>query len=235
MKLLLTSAGIRNDSIKDALADLLTKRFSQARVVFVPTAANPERGDKTWLAKDYYYIAKLGWKNFDVVDLAATTSLDASLWWHAIERADCLIFGGGNTFYLSHWVFTSGLADKLPHLLQHKIYVGISAGSMIATHSLHATSHALDAFGAVIHRDAEYNELGPKGQSSAETLKLVDFVIRPHFDTPGYAKISDDFLQKLAPQLPVPLYALDDESAIIVTDGNVNVVTEGTWKFYDKK
>lgn len=33
-------------------------------------------------------------------------------------------------------------------------------------------------------------------------------------------------------KLPVPVYAIDDQTAIQVKDGNVEVISEGDWKLF---
>jgi dipeptidase E len=232
MKLLLTSGGLRNASMKAALADLLGKPFNVARAVFIPTAANPEGGHKDWLVKDIQAFFDLGWRHYDIVDLAAIASLPKTAWWSRFEQADVLIFGGGTTFYLSYWLQQTGLMDALPAMMERKVYVGISAGSMVACDNLRISSEALEKFGQI--KDAEYDELGPEGQSSAKTLKLVDFVVRPHFNSPEFPKIRANFLEEVAKTLHVPMYAIDDQTAIKVDGAKTEVVSEGDWKLYNK-
>jgi dipeptidase E len=125
----------------------------------------------------------------------------------------------------------SGLMDQLPKLLQKRIYAGISAGSMIVTDNLRLASQALEKGDL---RDEEYNELGPPGQSSSRTLRLVNFVVRPHLNSPWFPNITIDKLSDLAEKLPLPIYAIDDQTAIQVVDGVVDVVSEGTWQLFNE-
>lgn len=228
MKLLLTSGGFFNDAQVSALGDLLGKPFAHAKAVFIPTAADAERGDKSWLVKDLSTIGGFGWQEFEVLDLAAVSSLPKQEWWPVLEQADAIIVGGGNTFYLSYWFERSGLFAVMSELLKDKVYVGISAGSMVVTDSLHASS--MDGQKLI---DPDYNEVGPTGQSLAESAKLVPFVLRPHMNSPFFS-ITEETVKELATKLDVPVYAIDDETAIKVVDGKITIISKGKWKLYGK-
>ncbi|HET9411770.1 MAG TPA: Type 1 glutamine amidotransferase-like domain-containing protein, partial [Candidatus Saccharimonadales bacterium] len=193
MKLLLTSAGLTNSAIVDALLDLLGKPFSKANIVFIPTAANAEEGDKSWLVQDLTSTQALGWGSFQIIDIAATHGLSNNVWLTSVREADVLMVGGGNCFYLSYWLHRSGLASELPHLLKTSVYIGVSAGSMVAGASLCVASQALN--NPQSFKDEVYDELGPLGQSSAKTLHLTDFVFRPHLNSPFFPKANQSFLQ----------------------------------------
>jgi dipeptidase E len=143
-----------------------------------------------------------------------------------------LLIGGGNTFYLSYWMQKSGVFDVLPEWLDSKIYVGISVGSQIAGANLQLTSEAINKSEGL--RDNDFDELGPVGESSAKTLKLVNFIFRPHLNSPIFPKIREEFLRNRAKDLDVPLYAVDDQTALKVVDGKIDVVSEGNWLLFDK-
>jgi dipeptidase E len=161
------------------------------------------------------------------VDLAASDSLDKELWWPHLEEADVLLVGGGNTFYLSYWMQQSGLFEAIPRWLDSKVYVGISAGSQVVGANLSGTSEVLNAKPAFQLND--YDLIGPVDQSSGKTLKLVDFTFRPHLNSSHFPKIRLPYLEQVARKFSVPMYAIDDQSAIQVTDHRVEVVSEGQW------
>jgi dipeptidase E len=155
MKLLLTSAGITNDSIRDALVELLGKpgtegkarsAIAEASAVCIPTAvyALPDGPSDAWLMLRAF---NLGWRSYSVLELTALPSLLEEHWLPALEAADVLLVGGGNTGYLSYWLQQSGLAARLPTLLRDTVYVGVSAGSMLLTHSLNVHRPMLEASG----------------------------------------------------------------------------------------
>lgn len=41
-------------------------------------------------------------------------------------------------------------------------------------------------------------------------------------------------MERAAAKVDYPLYAVDDETAIKVVDGKVEVVSEGEWKLFEK-
>ncbi|MBA2678031.1 MAG: Type 1 glutamine amidotransferase-like domain-containing protein, partial [Ktedonobacteraceae bacterium] len=137
MKLLLTSLGLTNNSIRKALIDLLGKPIEESKAVFIPTAmyAMSEASSLVWeVLKEQN---EIGWQELGVLELTAFPSILQEHWLPALEAADVLMIGGGNTPYLSYWMQASGLAKRLPELLKNTVYVGVSAGSMVMTHSIH--------------------------------------------------------------------------------------------------
>ena len=140
MELLLTSSGITNKSIEKALLELLGKPSEKSNLTFVPTAANVEKGDKTWLVDDINNFRKLNFASFDIVDISAVPK---NIWLASFEKADVLVFGGGNVYHLLKWIKKSGLKDVLPKLLKTKVYVGISAGSMVTAQNIYLSSASI--------------------------------------------------------------------------------------------
>jgi dipeptidase E len=219
MKLLLTSAGISNTSIHNALVELMGKPVAEASALFVPTALYglPGGGDKarrviTGALGDPF--CDLGWKSLGLLELTALPSIKQALWVPMLQETDALLVGGGDCQYLSYWMQKSGLADLLPTLLQKMVYVGLSAGSMIMTrYGTTFGNHTLPA-------------------ESDKSLGFVDFAIHPHLDYEGFPENSMANLEKLAATLPMPSYAIDDQTAIKVTDGVIEVISEGHWKLF---
>jgi dipeptidase E len=230
MKLLLTSAGITNASIRNALIDLLGKPIAESIAVCIPTAiyALPGGVGDSWLMLREL---NLGWQEYGVLELTALPSILEEHWLPALEAADVVIVGGGNTGYLSYWMHKSGLAAKLPELLQTKVYVGISAGSMLLTHSLNVSQDVLERTG--VYYDDEYDEAAPPHFGSDKTLQLVDFVIRPHLNAEYFPRITLENMAHAAAKVAVPLYTFDDQTAIKVINGEVEVISEGEWKVFD--
>jgi len=223
MKLLLTSNGLFNDSIAHAFQELIGKEPKDAKVVFIPTAANAERGNKDWLIDDLCRIKERGY----VVDIVELTAIRTGDLQRVLEGSDAIFVGGGNTFYLSYWMQKSGFSKMLPRLLEARVYAGISAGSMVAGHSLTLASQAIENPQAFV--DEDYELLGPAGESSGETLKLVDFLVRPHLNSRYFSVARKELLEEKAKQIDHPIYALDDNSAVKVVDGEAEVISEGDW------
>lgn len=58
-------------------------------------------------------------------------------------------------------------------------------------------------------------------------LGFVNFQIRPHLNNQFFPKVKAAYLRKLAKEIHEPIYAIDDETALKVTSGKVEIVSEG--------
>jgi dipeptidase E len=218
MKLLLTSAGIKNTSIRDALIDLLGKPIAESSALCIPTAAygHPMAGPgSAWRfisgRESETPMCELGWKSLGVLELTALPSIGEEQWVPMVQTTDVLLVGGGDALYLCYWMRQSGLADLLPSL--SAVWVGLSAGSMVMTPNIGEDF--------VIWKP-------PTGGES--TLGIVDFSIFPHLDHPALPENTMADAERWAASMSVPSYAIDDQTAIKVVDGVVEVVSEGHWK-----
>ena len=204
MKLLLTSAGIKNTSIHDVLVGLLGKPIADSNALCIPTAiyAFPGGARSAWQlisGRAASPLCELGWKSLGVLELTALPSIEKTLWTTTVQETDALLVGGGDPLYLCYWIQQSGLADLLPSL-HETVWVGVSAGSLVI------------------------------GTDGDRALGIVDFAMFPHLDHAAMPDHSMANAERWAAGLPVPGYAIDDETAIKVTDGAVEVVSEGHWK-----
>jgi len=139
MKLLLTSAGIKNASIQKALVDLLGKPIADCSAMCIPTAGygHPYAGPvRAWRfisgQEPECPMTELGWKSLGVLELTALPSIDKKRWVSWVRDADVLLVNGGDAMYLCHWMRQSGLAELLPSL-EKTVWVGLSGGSMVMT------------------------------------------------------------------------------------------------------
>ncbi|SFJ33695.1 dipeptidase E [Paenibacillus sp. UNC496MF] len=220
MKLLLTSGGIINTSIRDALVDMLGKPIAESNALCIPTAmyGHPWVGPgvKTWQfisGNSEDRLVDLGWKSVGVLELTALPSIDKERWVPLVRKTDVLLVSGGDALYLCHWMRQSGLADLLPSL--RAVYVGLSAGSMVMAPNI-----------------GEYFVGWTPPGGGDEALKLVDFAIFPHLEhemLPGNTMAA---AERWAAGMRGPAYAMDDQTAIKVIDGAVEVVSEGQWKLF---
>ena len=220
MRLLLTSAGIKNASIHDALVDLLGKPIAESSALCIPTAAygHPLTPRVAWRfisgQEPRTPMCELGWKSLGVLELTALPSIDEKQWIGLVQQTDVLLVGGGDALYLCHWIRESGLADLLPSLSE-TVWAGLSAGSMVTTPRIGEDF--------VVWRP-------PAGGD--RTLGIVDFSIFPHVDHEDLPENTMANAEKWAAEIAGPAYAIDDETAIKVTDGTVEVITEGHWKLF---
>jgi dipeptidase E len=229
MKLLLTSNGLSNDSIAKALQELIGKDPKDAKVAFIPTAANVERGNKDWLIDDLYRLKQRGY----YVDIVELTAIKPEELKKILEPVDAIFVGGGNTFYLSYWLQQKGLFELLPEILKTKVYAGISAGSIIAGSNLNISSDALAKIEDL--KDEDYELFAPHGESLNKSFSFVDFLFRPHLNSPTFPLATKENLSQKIKYFNKPIYALDDESALKIIDGEVEVVSEGDWTLLNKK
>ena len=114
MKLLLTSGGVTNTSIRDALVNLLGKPIEDSTALCIPTA---EYGHP-WCtpASAWRFITgqgDLGFKSVGVLELTALPSIGEERWIPWVRETDVLLVDGGDATYLCHWMRESGLADLL--------------------------------------------------------------------------------------------------------------------------
>ena len=215
MKLLLTDSGVRNASIRAALVDLLGKPIAEASALCIPTAGyggpygDPDGPWRFICGRSDGPMTELGWKSVGVLELTALPSIDKDRWVSWVREADVLLVNGGNTLYLCHWMRESGLAGLLPSL-RDTVYVGLSAGSMVLT------PRVGEAFAS----------WKPPGADDS-TLGVVDFSIFPHLDSPENTMAE---AERWAARIKGPAYAIDAQTAIKVTDGSIEVVSEGHWK-----
>ena len=217
MKLLLTSAGITNKTIEKALKDLLVKPFNKSNLVFIPTAANVEEGGKEWLVEDMNNFLKLEFDQFEIADISA---LPRTIWEPRVTKADVIVFGGGNDFYLIDWVARSGLRELLPKLLKTKVYVGISAGSCVAGE-------------LSVEASRDIYEEDPRFLNESAGLEYINLIFLPHLNSQWFPKISKENVEKLAKVTNAPIYALDDESALKVEGENLEIVSEGQFLIFN--
>ncbi len=219
MKLLLTSGGVTNGSIRDALVELLDKPIEESSALCIPTAmyGHPMVGPgvRAWQfisGNSENAMVDLGWKSVGVLELTALPSLDRERWVPLVQEVDALLAAGGDVLYLCHWMRESGLAALLPSLAE-TVWVGLSAGSMVMTPAV---------------GDDFIQWRPPHGDDT--TLGLVDFSICPHLAADGLPGNSMAEAEQWAAGLPNAAYAMDDQSAIRVVDGVVDVVSEGHWE-----
>ena len=218
MRLLLTSAGIKNTSIHSALEELLDKPIAESSALCIPTASYGHHS----FAGAWRFISgrqprcpmcELGWKSLGVLELTALPSLDEELWVPLVKETDVLLVNGGDALYLGYWMRQSGLADLLPSL--RAVYVGLSAGSMVMTPRIGEDFVAWKP---------------PTGGD--ETLGVVGFSIFPHLDHEDLPENTMADAERWAAEIAGPAYAVDDQTAIKVVDGSVEVVSEGHWKLF---
>lgn len=220
MKLLLTSAGVTNKSIHNALVEMLGKPIADSTALCIPTAmyGHPWVGPgiKTWefiSGNSENPMVGLGWKSVGILELTALPSIDQERWVPLVQETDVLLVAGGDALYLAHWMRQSGLAELLPSL--NAVYVGMSAGSMVMAPRI----------------GEDFIGWAPPGGSDS-ALKMVDFSIFPHLENEMLPENTLANAERWAAGIQGPAYAMDDQTAIKVADGSIEVISEGRWKMF---
>ena len=216
--MLLTSAGIRNEALKSALADLVGKRFAAARVVFIPTASVAAPGDHGWFIEDLDRLHGLRWREFDILEL---NGLPTPVVLDRLRHADVIYAEGGNHYHLANSIAVNGLAAAMAEILESKVYVGVSAGSMIFSRQLsERTGNAFD----------EQDDLRIIGDAEARSpIGLFDWYLKPHLNSPSFPNRTPAWYERAAARLDFPVYAIDDHSAVRVRGDETDVVSDGGW------
>jgi dipeptidase E len=220
MRFLLTSGGISNPSIHNALVDLLGKPIAESNALCIPTAAYAMSGGAAMASRLIRGViatplCELGWKSLGLLELTALPTINKEYWVPLVQEADALLVGGGDPLYLCYWMRQSGLADLMPSLRREMVYVGVSAGSMVMAPNV----------------GEDFVRWNPP-TGGDKTLGMVEFALFPHLD---HLKMPDNSLadaEKWAAGVKVPGYAIDDQTAIQVVAGAVDVVSEGHWKLF---
>jgi dipeptidase E len=217
--MLLTAGGVTNASIRDALVRLLGKPIGESTALCIPTAMYGHPmvgpGEKVWqfiTGNSQNPMVSLGWKSLGVLELTALPSLDRDQWVPLVLEADALVVAGGDVLYLCHWMRESGLADLLPSLTD-TVWLGLSAGSMVMTPTV----------------GEDFIQWRPPS-GDLTTLGLIDFSICPHLAAGGMPGNSIAEAEQWAAGIPNQAYAMDDQTAITVVDGEVDFVSEGHWE-----
>jgi dipeptidase E len=219
VKLLLTSGGVTNTRIRDALVALLGKPIEESHALVVPTAqwGHPMCGPASVRGlvaaePDWRDFTGLGWASLGVLELTALPSIGVDRWVPWVREADALLVDGGDATYLCHWMRESTLVDLLPSL-PDTVWVGVSAGSMVMTPRIGSSF-------------VEW----PSAPDD-RTLGVVDFSIFPHLD--HFPTNTLAHAERWAVDLRLPAYAIDEQTAIAVVDGRVDVVSEGHWTKFE--
>lgn len=214
MKLLLTSNGIANQTIQNKFIDLVGKQPKDISVAYIPTAINVASvQDKRWAVDSIVSLNNMGIGVIDIVDFSA---IPKDLWLPRLKAVDVLYVEGGTPVYLLDEMKKVDLPELFASELADKVYVGCSTGACIMGKMMIKTA-----------KDA------PEGYKIIDCLGMVKFSIRPHYRKSGKEMFDDNLIAKIASGYPSVIYAIDDDTAIAVEDGQVEVVSEGKWKRFE--
>ena len=196
MKLVLASAGFSTKEIVDKCIGLTAKPKDQIKLAVLNEAYAVEAGGHGWVLDTLNRIRNNFKNNIELVNLLA---LNLQKIEERIRTADVIFVVGGNPDYLMSVFNKTGFSKLLPDLLEDKVYVGSSAGSMILGRRV-STKAYLQTYG-------EANNYG-----TSEYLGLVDLAIEPHFE----GGLSSGNLLRVSKGHKGVIYGLRDDSAIVI-------------------
>lgn len=158
---------------REVIPDIVAKignPVNGMKTAFINTAAEAEEGDKAWLVDDRDALSTAG---FEVFDYSVTDKKEEELR-RDLQDVAVLFVAGGNSFYLLEKMIKSGFINLAKEFVsQGKIYIGSSAGSVVAGPDVYP----------VISLDAVEKT---EDLRSYTGLCLVDFVVLPHWGVEEY-------------------------------------------------
>lgn len=218
MKYLLTSTGLTNDSIAGALEKAVGKPLSDTSVLFIPTAANTEGGDKRWLIENLLQFTNYGVGSIDILDI---TAVPDELWKERFQEKDVICFGGGNEKYLADVLESLNMKEFL-ETLTDKVYMGISAGSMVTgvfmPEELYPMVFPEEDFGAI----------------TKDGMNLCNFCFIPHLNSTFFTHIRKENLDEVQDAFATTVYAVDDDTALLVEEGAVTIIGDGEYALLER-
>jgi dipeptidase E len=244
IKLLLTSTGISNKTIHNALGQLLGKPVGESNALFVPTGVYPFVGGPNYAwwpiaGKMKDTLVDLGWKTMGLLELTALPSIKKDVWVASLADTDAVLVWGGDPLYLAYWFEQSGLIEVLASLNKDIVYVGVSAGSM-AINTIFGETESNPRAGSGTPLAVENIVFNTAEGQISKTLYigkgagLTPFAVIPHYNNPDFQDACGLNAEKWAAKIPSAVYAIDEHTAITVVAGEVEIVSEGEWKFFSK-
>jgi dipeptidase E len=207
MKLVLCSEGFATENTVQACVDLCKKPKNEISVAIINEAFAVEKGDKRWVLNNLYSVFKNFSAEVDIVNLLALPIDEVE---KRISDKDVVFVVGGNTDYLMKVFKKTGFDMLLPRLLDSKVYVGSSAGSMVIGHRISEAAYKL-----IYGEDSKYDV--------SEYLGLVDFSIMPHLDSLLFPN-RESTLKDAVGIFNGKVYGLRDDSAIVVNGDKIDVI-----------
>lgn len=189
----------------DAITSIASERADGVRLLYVPTAAYGENWEPD-PATDILPFSRAGF-DVEIYDLRGKNRIQTE---NALDRSHVVFVGGGNTFFLLHHMHESGFFDAIgPRVAQGLVYVGSSAGAVVATPDI--------GYAASVDDPSKGGRHGDGG------LGFVDRPVLPHIDHAAFApyvrEIADAF-EKAGQEY----YGLCDDEAVVLEDGVVRLV-----------
>jgi dipeptidase E len=207
MKLILCSEGFHTQNTVEACVKLVGKPKDQISIGIINEAFAVEEGDKRWVLDNLNSVANNFSGEVDIVDLLALSIEEVE---KRLANKDVIFVVGGDIDYLMSVYQKTGFDKVLPRLLETKVYVGSSAGSMVVGKRISAAAYRL-----IYGEESRWN--------IADYLGLVDFSVMPHLDSPDFPNRRESLLEAVG-DFEGKVYGLRDDSAVVIDGDNVQTI-----------
>jgi dipeptidase E len=164
MKLVLCSEGFHTPNTVEACVKLVGKPQDQISIGIINEAYAVEEGDKRWVLDNLNSVANNFKGEIDIVDLLALSMEEIE---KRLADKDVIFVVGGDTDYLMSVYQKTGFDKLLTKLLETKVYVGSSAGSMVVGKRISAAAYRL-----IYGEDSKWN--------INQYVGLVDLSVMPY-------------------------------------------------------
>ncbi len=205
MKLILTSAGFVNKEILQVFTEQISTPIVESKILVISCAQSPE--EEFYVNKSKEEIVQIGFENITLVNLITVDeSFVSNL--SATENFDVIYVCGGNTFTILGKLVESGL-DKfiIEQLMLGTIYVGVSAGSIIAGPSIEVAGWG---------SEGDKNEVGLQDLSG---FNFTDIAVYPHYHVELQGEV-EEFRKKVSYRV----VELTNNQAVFVDGHDVKMI-----------
>lgn len=207
MKFVLCSEGFHTPNTVEACVKLVGKPQDQISIGIINEAFAVEEGDKRWVLDNLNSVAHNFSGEIDIVDLLALSIEEIE---KRLADKDVIFVVGGDTDYLMSVYKRTGFDKLLPKLLESKVYVGSSAGSMVVGKRISAAAYRL-----IYGEDSKWN--------IDQYVGLVDLSVMPHLDSPHFPNRKESLLEAVG-NFKGKVYGLRDDSAVVVDGDDISTI-----------
>jgi len=200
--LILASSG--NFIAANNVDHFLPKPLNETKILYVTTASK-KVNDAGYVERTRQKMDEL---NFSYTEFDIVGKSEKELK-RAFSASDILYVEGGNTFYLLKAVRDTGFEKIVKEAIENGlVYWGVSAGAYIACPSIIMATWS-DRFDRC-------------GVTDWTAMNLVPFLIKAHYAPDMLAT-----LKEKSKNLELPLRVLNDEQAVLVKDGEIQLIGGG--------
>lgn len=200
MNLVLTSAGLKNKKVAEKFLKILPNKPENVKVLMITFAQSDE--EESYVNESKQELIDLGLKNITIANMHRDIMIDT------FNDFNVIYVCGGNTFSILQKLRETKLNKFIiEQVKKGTIYVGVSAGSIIAGKNIEIASWG---------SEGDKNEINLK---DLKGLSLTDVTIFPHFKQELRTEV-----EKFRNKVKYPVIELTDEQAMFIINGNKQII-----------